>query len=114
MSSTTSNAVATTVASGPSESTPRKAGGSSNTTPLAPLKMPPPSDDEKDMPYGSFLRRNLFPVDPSSSALGEEDFTQTNSLPAMVRSHSAYASSVPDDLPLGEQPVLKRGVTSPF
>jgi hypothetical protein len=142
MSSATSDEAATAEASGPSESTPTKAGGS-NTTPPAPLKIPLPSDNDGEMLDGSFLPRYETPPplfkDPNGYFSDEETPPPTEKVgpPKLVRSNSVFASgsggitpvilfpgesllarsssaSDDDDLPLGEKPVLKRGVTSPF
>ena len=115
MSSTTSDAAATTVASGPSESTPTKA-VSSNTTPLAPLKMPHPSNDEEDTPDGSYFPRYETPPplfkDPNGYFSEEELeekilFPETPSPmkkvgpPPLVRYNSVFAS-----IPGGVTPVI--------
>jgi hypothetical protein len=111
--------------------TPSKAGGST-TPPMAPLKVPPPSTGEEDMPDGSFVPRyegiNLFPETPPTKAVHSPPaLTRTSSVIPREEIHPrilfpeiplplARSSSASDenDLPPAEQPVLQRGVTAPF
>ena len=110
MSSATSDAAATTVASRPPEmeSTPRKAGGG-DPSPMAPLKMPPPSNGEEYMPDGSFVPRyeTLPPFEEEEKFEGKILFPETPlptkkiGPPKLVRSNSVFASG-----PGGVTPVI--------